>query len=154
MQLAEFLTPAAVIPHLKATTKKQALQCLACYASDVIGAPEDTILSCLLERERLGSTGVGGGVAIPHGKLEGVEGLVGVLGRLDQPIDFEAVDDKPVDVFFMLLAPPSAGADHLKALACVSRLLRDETVVNSLRGADSAAALYAIATAKPEPTAA
>ncbi|MEL7029950.1 MAG: PTS IIA-like nitrogen regulatory protein PtsN [Pseudomonadota bacterium] len=154
MDLSHLLTTKSIAPRLKASSKKQALQALAAFAADRTGASESAIFECLLERERLGSTGVGGGIAIPHGKLDELEGLVGVLARLDEPIDFEAVDEKPVDILFLLLAPKEAGAEHLKALACVSRFLRDQGVVNSLRGAESADALFAIATARAEPDAA
>ena len=104
-------------------------------------------MSTLLEREQLGSTGVGDGVALPHGKIEGLGKIVGVLARLEAPVSFDALDDQPVDLVFMLLAPANATAAHLKALAKVSRLLRDEDAREALRGADSAEALFAIATA-------
>ncbi|MEM8987982.1 MAG: PTS IIA-like nitrogen regulatory protein PtsN [Pseudomonadota bacterium] len=145
VEITDLLTPKSVLPHLKASCKKQALEALARAASDLIGLPFEDILDKLLERERLGSTGVGGGVAIPHGKVEGAEQLFGILARLDQPIEFEAVDDRPVDILFLLIAPEGAGAEHLKALARVSRLLRDRSLVDSLRGAESGEALYAIA---------
>ena len=94
------------------------------------------ILETILGRERLGTTGVGQGVAIPHGRLEKIDRLYGLFAKLDEPIDFESIDDQPVDLIFMLLAPESAGADHLKALAKVSRLLRDRAMCEKLRGAD------------------
>ena len=100
----------------------------------------------LLARERLGSTGVGAGVAIPHGRLGSLTRLSAVFARLREPIEFDAVDGKPVDLIFLLLAPDSAGSDHLKALALVSRLLRDHRVCARLRGADNAEALYAVLT--------
>jgi PTS system nitrogen regulatory IIA component len=100
----------------------------------------------LLERERLGTTGVGNGIAIPHGKLPGLRQLYGLFARLETPIDFDAVDEQPVDLIFLLLAPEAAGADHLKALARVSRLLRDRAVCEKLRGADQADAMYALLT--------
>jgi len=154
MELTSLLTADRVVPRIRAATKKQALQAMAAAGAKVTGAAEAEVFACLMERERLGSTAVGGGVAIPHGKLDGVDRLIGVLGRLDQPIDFEAIDEQPVDIVFMLLAPREAGAEHLKALACVSRFLRDQRVVKALRGADSAAALFAIATSRTEPSAA
>ena len=104
------------------------------------------IFDVLLERERLGTTGVGHGIAIPHGKLAKLNRLYGVFARIDQPIDFESIDDEPVDLLFLLLAPESAGADHLKALARVSRLLRDRTICNKLRGCESRDAIYALFT--------
>jgi PTS system nitrogen regulatory IIA component len=107
-----------------------------------------------MEREQLGSTGVGRGVAIPHGKIEGVPAITGLLVKLDQPIDFEAVDDQPVDLLFVLLAPADATAAHLKALARVSRLLRDEHVREALRGAETTEAMFAIAVEAEQPHAA
>src|SRR5204862_6589939 len=110
------------------------------------GAPERTIYGVLIERERLGTTGIGMGVAIPHGRLPGLARLCGVFARLDRPIPFEAIDDQPVDLIFLLLAPEAAGSDHLKALALVSRLLRDRTVCEKLRGTNNADALFALLT--------
>ena len=99
-----------------------------------------------MERERLGTTGVGNGIAIPHGKLANLDKLYGLFARLEKPIDFQSIDEQPVDLIFLLLAPESAGADHLKALARVSRLLRDQTVCEKLRGTDQSEALYALLT--------
>lgn len=146
MEIEDLITPAGVIPKLRATGKKHALQELAKRAADVTGLHERAIFDVLLERERLGSTGVGNGIAIPHGKLADLQKLHGVFARLDSPIDFDAVDDQPVDLIFLLLAPEAAGADHLKALARVSRLLRDRAVCEKLRGANSADAIYALLT--------
>ena len=108
------------------------------------GIPERTIYDVLIERERLGSTGIGRGIGIPHGRLPGLDTLSGIFARLDRPVPFDAIDDQPVDLIFLLLAPEGAGADHLKALARVSRLLRDRTVCEKLRGTDNADALYAL----------
>jgi len=146
MEITEILSPEAVIASLKATSKKQALQEIARKAALLTGVNERTITDVLIERERLGSTGVGHGVAIPHGKLEGLDKMVGVFARLDKPIAFDAIDERPVDLIFVLLAPLSAGAAHLKALARVSRLLRDRAACEKLRGATSADALYAVLT--------
>lgn len=146
MEIEDLITPAGVIPKLRATGKKHALQELAKRAADVTGLHERAIFDVLLERERLGSTGVGNGIAIPHGKLGELQKLHGVFARMDSPIDFDSVDDQPVDLVFLLLAPEAAGADHLKALARVSRLLRDRTVCEKLRGANSADAIYALLT--------
>ena len=146
MEIEDLITPAGVIPKLRATGKKQALQELAKRAAEVTGLHERAIFDVLLERERLGSTGVGNGIAIPHGKLAELQKLHGVFARLASPIDFDSVDDQPVDLVFLLLAPEAAGADHLKALARVSRLLRDRTVCEKLRGANSADAIYALLT--------
>jgi len=146
MEISDLLTPSAVIAKLHATSKKQALQELAKRAAELVGEHERAIFDVLLERERLGTTGVGGGVAIPHGKLPRISRLFGVFARLEKPVDFESIDEQPVDLIFMLLAPASAGADHLKALARVSRLLRDRKVCEKLRGSDTADALYALLT--------
>jgi PTS system nitrogen regulatory IIA component len=144
MDIADLLTPASVIARLRATSKKQALQELARRAAEITEQPERAIFSTLMKRERLGTTGVGNGIAIPHGKLATLDRLYGMFARLDQPIDFDAIDDRPVDLIFLLLAPESSGADHLKALARVSRLLRDKPTCEKLRGTDDAEALYAL----------
>lgn len=144
MELADLLTPTSIIPTLRVTSKKQALQEVARFAADLTGQHERTIFEVLLERERLGTTGVGAGVAIPHGKLPGLKRLYGVFARLKSPISFEAVDEQPVDLIFLLLAPETAGADHLKALARVSRLLRDREMCEKLRGSEKADALFAL----------
>ncbi len=150
MEISDLLSTEGVISNLKVSGKKQALQELAAKAAQLTELPERAIFDILLERERLGTTGVGGGIAIPHGKLPALERLYGVFARLDHPVDFDAIDEQPVDLFFLLLAPESAGADHLKALARVSRLLRDKMVCDKLRGSDNIDALYALLT---EPTA-
>lgn len=146
MEIHDLLNEQGVVASLKVTSKKHALQELAARAAAITGVPERTIFEVLLERERLGTTGVGQGIAIPHGKLKELKRLYGVFARLDQPIDFDSIDDEPVDLVFLLLAPESAGADHLKALARVSRLLRDQSVCAKLRGADNASAMYALLT--------
>ena len=144
MEIADLLRPEQVIPRLRATSKKQALQDLARRAAQTVGQNERAIFDVLMERERLGTTGVGNGIAIPHGKLPNLERLHGLFARLDHPIDFDAIDERPVDLIFLLLAPESAGADHLKALARVSRLLRDKAACEKLRGTDDQEALYAL----------
>ena len=146
MEVAELLPQDAVLANLKAGSKKQALQELSAHAADITGLHERQIFDVLLERERLGTTGVGQGIAIPHGKLRELERLYGVFARLETPIDFDAIDDEPVDLIFLLLAPESAGADHLKALARVSRLLRDQEFCRKLRGSVEPDALYALLT--------
>lgn len=146
MEISDLLSADGVIPSLKVSGKKQALQELAAKAAQLTDLPERAIFDILLERERLGTTGIGGGIAIPHGKLPTLDRLYGIFARLDSPVDFDAIDDQPVDLFFLLLAPESAGADHLKALARVSRLLRDKMVCDKLRGSDSNDALYALLT--------
>ncbi len=149
MEIAELVAPEAVVANLKATSKKQALQVLSAKASEITGLHERAIFDTLLERERLGTTGVGVGIAIPHGKLSEIDRLYGLFARLAQPVDFDAIDDQPVDLIFLLLAPESAGADHLKALACVSRLLRDSAFCENVRSCESAEAIYALLTEQP-----
>ncbi|MCE2509685.1 MAG: PTS IIA-like nitrogen regulatory protein PtsN [Alphaproteobacteria bacterium] len=144
MEITDLITPENVILNLRATSKKQALQELSQKAAKITGLPERAIFDVLLEREKLGTTGVGSGVAIPHGKLEELDHLRGIFATLEKPIDFEAIDERPVDLIFMLLAPKSAGTDHLKALARVSRLLRDEATCEKLRGSDTVEAIYAL----------
>lgn len=149
MDLTDLLTPQGVVAHLKAANKKQALQELAHTASEVTDLEERAIFDALLERERLGTTGVGLGIAIPHAKMPELERLWGLFARLDNPVDFDSIDEQPVDLIFVLLAPESAGADHLKALARISRLLRNQAIVEKLRGAESAEAIFALL-AEPE----
>src|SRR6185312_5823164 len=150
MNIADLLQPDAVIASLKVQSKKQLLQELAARAAAQTGIAERKIFETLTERERLGSTGVGEGVAVPHGRMADVKKIVGVFARLENGIDYDAVDKQPVDLVFMLLAPDVAGADHLKALAKVSRLLRNAQAREKLRAAAKSEALYAILT---EPTA-
>ena len=146
MNITDLLVPEAVVPALKAQNKKQLLQELAARASVQARLPEKRIFETLIERERLGSTGVGSGIAIPHGRMPGISKITGVFARLESGIDYDAVDSQPVDLIFMLLAPENAGADHLKALARVSRLLRNQAICEKLRAAASAEAIYAILT--------
>jgi PTS system nitrogen regulatory IIA component len=146
MELSELLTEDSILPMLKVSSKKQALQELAHRAAELTGLDERRIFDVLLERERLGTTGVGRGIAIPHGKLRELERLYGLFARLNGPVDFDAIDDEPVDLIFLLLAPESAGADHLKALARVSRLLRDQAICSKLRSLDEAETIYAVLT--------
>ena len=146
MDIDDLITPASVIANLHVAGKRQALQELARRAAQLTGQDEREIFEVLWQRERLGSTGIGMGTAVPHGKLPGLQRLHGVFARLDKPIDFEAIDDEPVDLVFLLLAPQGAGADHLKALARVSRLFRDRAMCQKLRGTDRAEALYALLT--------
>jgi PTS system nitrogen regulatory IIA component len=144
MPLTDVVAPDAVIPALKVNGKKQALQELAARAAQISGQNERTIFETLLQREKLGSTGVGSGIAIPHGKLPKLNKLFGLFARLERPVDFEALDGQPVDLVFLLLAPEGAGADHLKALARVARLLRDPDVARKLRESRDAEAIYAV----------
>jgi PTS system nitrogen regulatory IIA component len=149
MPLTDIVAPNAVIPALKVNGKKQAIQELAARAAELSGQSERVIFETLLQREKLGSTGIGHGIAIPHGKLPKVERLFGLFARLDRAIDFESLDGQPVDLVFLLLAPEGAGADHLKALAQVARLLRDPEIANKLRESRDAEALYAVLTMTP-----
>ena len=144
MLLTDLVAPNAIIPALKVNSKKQVLQELAAKAAELSGQSERTILEILQQREKLGSTGVGNGIAIPHGKLPKLNKLFGLFARLERAVDFEALDGQPIDLVFLLLAPEAAGADHLKALARVSRLLRDRSLVDKLRATESADALYAL----------
>ncbi|MGF1607139.1 MAG: PTS IIA-like nitrogen regulatory protein PtsN [Rhodothalassiaceae bacterium] len=144
MAMRDLLNPEAVRTGVKAGSKKQLLQIAARHAADLSGVSAEDLFAVLMERERLGSTGVGAGVAIPHAKLDGVDHIFGLFYQLAEPVPFEAVDDRPVDLMFMLLAPAQSGADHLKSLARVSRLLRDETMRQRLRGSQSADALFAL----------
>jgi nitrogen PTS system EIIA component len=146
MTIASLLSANAVIAPLKANGKKALLQDISAHASALTGLPEREVFEILLQRERLGSTGVGDGIAIPHGRVPGLESMFGMLVRTDKPVDFEALDGLPVDLLFVLLAPDHAGADHLKALARVARLLRDRSVLDRVRSAHDAAAIYGIVT--------
>jgi PTS system nitrogen regulatory IIA component len=149
LEIAELVTPRGVIAQLRAPTKRQVLQELARRAGTMTGIADRRIYDALAERERLGTTGIGNGVAIPHCRLAELTRLCGLFARLERPIPFEAIDDEPVDLLFVLLAPADAGAEHLKALALVSRLLRDRATCEKLRGANSADALYALLTGGP-----
>lgn len=150
MPLLDFLDPHAVLPALRVSGKKQALHELASQAARLTGLPEAVIYESLLQRERLGSTGIGEGIAIPHGKLPGLARIFGLVARLDRPVNFEALDSQPVDVLFLLLAPEGAGADHLKALARVARVLREPGLIERVRATRDAEALYAIMTEMPK----
>jgi PTS system nitrogen regulatory IIA component len=150
MDLADLIKPEAIYPSLKAKTKKQALQELAQRAAVLTGVDAREIFDTLLQREHLGSTGIGRGIAIPHGRVAALRNIVSVFARLEEPIDFEALDNEPVDLIFLLLAPEHAGADHLKARARISRLLREPSSIEKLRASKDRAALYSVLT---EPTA-
>src|SRR5262249_5936166 len=143
MLLTDLVAPNAIIPALKVNNKKQILEVLAAKAAELCGQTERTILETLQQREKLGSTGVGNGIAIPHGELPKRNKLFGLVARLERPVDFEGRDNQPVDLLFLLLAPEGAGADHLKALARVARLLRDADIARKLRQSRDAEALYA-----------
>lgn len=144
MNLNDLITPESILCPLKANSKKHALQALSALAGDVTGFDERDIFETLVMRERLGSTGLGRGVAIPHGKVEGLDRMTGFFARTDPAIDFDASDDAPVDLIFVLLAPEGSGAAHLKALARVSRVLRSQESVARLRTANDAEAAHAV----------
>lgn len=154
MPLLEFLAPEAILPGLRVSAKKAALHELAAHAARLTGGDERLIFETLLQRERLGSTGIGEGIAIPHGKLAGLERMFGLVARLEKPIDFDALDGQPVDILFLLLAPETAGADHLKALSRVARALRDPATTARIRAARDPDALYAVLTQDSSPRAA
>jgi PTS system nitrogen regulatory IIA component len=154
MPLLSLLTQDAVLPALRVNGKKAALQDIAAHAGRLLGRDEREIFETLLQRERLGSTGIGEGIAIPHGKLPGLDRMVGLVARLERPIDFEALDGQPVDLLFVLLAPEGAGADHLKALARVARAMRQPGILERMRAARDADALFAILTESAAPRAA
>ncbi len=146
MDLSDLILPGSVIPSLRANSKKQAIQELAAKGAEITGLDERQIFDTLIQREKLGSTGVGGGIAIPHGKLASLDRIHAVFARLPRPVEFEALDEQPVDLMFLLLAPENAGADHLKALARIARILREPGVAARLRAAVDPGALYGILT--------
>jgi PTS system nitrogen regulatory IIA component len=144
MQLNEFLDFDAIKTSLPGGSKRSLLQQLANLAGQRLGLDSSRILASLNEREQLGSTGFGQGVAIPHGKIEGLTRIYCLFARLAEPVDFKAIDGKVVDLVFLLLSPPDAGAEHLKALAAVSRVTRHEPTLEKMRGARSRDALAAV----------
>ncbi|MCX8506801.1 MAG: PTS sugar transporter subunit IIA [Alphaproteobacteria bacterium] len=152
MDIDQILTTEKILLGVKATSKSQLLRDLSHYLVPIIArdtgatesASERNIFEILIERERLGTTGVGNGIAIPHGKMPKLKQLVGIFARLEQPIDFEAIDDQPVDLIFLLMAPEGAGADHLKALAHISRILRNRSLCEILRSTNSPAEVLKI----------
>lgn len=145
---SELLQLSTVIEGVSAANKKALFQQLAQSLAHAHGVDAKQVAAVLGEREKLGSTGFGAGIAIPHGKLAGLDHIIGLFARLAAPIDYQAVDELPVDLVFVMLSPPEAGASHLKALAQVSRRLRDQNFVAKLRGAGSPDALYALWTAE------
>ncbi|MBV8908323.1 MAG: PTS sugar transporter subunit IIA [Sphingomonas sp.] len=144
MQLADFLDCDAIKTALPGGNKRSLMKQLAELAAQRIGAKPADVLASLNEREQLGSTGFGQGVAIPHAKIEGLAGIYGLFARLSEPVDYKAIDGRPVDLIFLLLSPPDAGAEHLKALASISRVTRDAATLERLRGARSRDALAAV----------
>lgn len=149
MRIEDILSVRGVLPALQAAGKKKLLQQLAGHAAQLTGLDERLIFDTLIRRERFGSTGLGMGVAIPHGRFAGLDKVTGLFARLSKPVDYEAPDRQPVDIVFLLLVPEGAGADHLKALARVSRLLRDKELVKKLRATRERDALYSLLIATP-----
>lgn len=146
MNITALIQPRAVIASLRASDKKQVLKAMSRRAADITGEADGLIFDVLFARERLGTSGVGTGVAIPFGKLSGLNHLHGLFARLERPIEFEAIDHQPVDLVFLLLAPSSDAGEYLRALARVSRLLRDRSRCEKLRASDGPDALYALLT--------
>lgn len=144
MQLAEFIDFDAIKTALPGGSKRALLQQLANLAAQRCGVDSATILAALSERERLGSTGLGQGVAIPHGKIEGLDRVYGLFARLAEPVDYKAIDGRKVDLVFLLLSPPDTGAQHLRALAAISRVIREGSTLEKMRGARSRDALAAV----------
>ncbi|HMF66211.1 MAG TPA: PTS IIA-like nitrogen regulatory protein PtsN [Phyllobacterium sp.] len=154
MDLGDLIQPDAVLPALKVNSKKQLLQIMSEKAAALTGLSEREVFDTIVQRERLGSTGVGNGIAIPHGKINSVKRIAGVFAQLETPVDFEALDDQPVDIVFLLLAPENAGADHLKALSRIARMLRDPERIAKLRTAHDAGLIYELLTSQPASNAA
>lgn len=146
MTLADIIDSRSLLPNLKVNTKKQLLQELAQALAGLVAIDHRVILETLLQREKLGSTGLGQGIAIPHGRLPSITRVYGIFARLSTPVAFDSVDGEPVDLVFTLISPNHAGADHLTALARVSRLLRHQATLAKLRGTETAEGLYAILT--------
>lgn len=144
MDIGELLADGGVVLRSGASSKRQALHTVAEGAAQALGMPENRILEALLEREALGSTGLGSGVAVPHARLEGITRVTAVFVRLETPVAYGAVDDRPVDLLFALFAPPRDGAEHLRALAAVSRALRSPEMREQLRQARTADAIRAL----------
>jgi nitrogen PTS system EIIA component len=149
IMMNELISPDGILDGLEAVAKKQVLEGMACFAAPLALLEMPAVFDVLWEREKLGTTGIGQGIAIPHGRMAGIAQVQGFFARLAQPVAFEAVDDKPVDLVFLLLAPADAGADHLHALATVSRLLREPRLCEAIRGAKDEAAIYRLLTETP-----
>lgn len=154
MNLTDLIAPESVVGSLKAVSKKQAIQDLSERVAERFDLPAREVFDQLLQRERLGSTGIGNGIAIPHARLRGIDRIYGAFARLEKPIDFESIDDEPVDLVFLLLAPEGEGADHLKALARIARAMRDQALTSKLRASRDATTLYTLLSNGAEPDAA
>ena len=144
--IEDLLSPGSVVIDLNARSKKQLFMALAEIAEERVAVPAADIVSVVSQRERLGSTGFGGGIAIPHGKLAGLPQATAVFARLAEPLDYDAIDQLPVSIVMLLLSPADSGMEHLKALASVSRVVRDAGLMDKLRGAGTAGAVYALLT--------
>jgi PTS system nitrogen regulatory IIA component len=142
--LGDLILPRAIVPRARWQTRKQVISEMAAVMASAGRLDQKTIIEALLERERLGSTGVGEGVAIPHARVEGLERPIGGFAHLRDPVDFEAIDERKADLVFMLLAPTDSGAEHLRALARVARVFRQESIRAALRRAQTADAVLAI----------
>jgi PTS system nitrogen regulatory IIA component len=154
MDIGSLLSRSGVAARVAARSKRQALATAAEVAARTCGLHADEVLTALMEREQAGSTGVGGGVALPHAHLPGLRRMAAVFVRLEEPVAFDAVDDRPVDLIFALFAPEDAGAEHLQALAKASRLLRQTDLREHLRQAQTADAIYALLVREARPSAA
>ena len=150
MTLTDLISRDAILPSLKVATKKQALSDLSEHAARHSGLAAREVFDALVQRERLGSTGIGNGIAIPHGKLAKVDRIFGVFARVEKPIDFESLDGEPVDLILLLIAPENAGADHLKALARGARLLRSPAITAKLRATRDAGMIYTLLAEEPK----
>ena len=144
MKISEIMSVNSIVLSIKANNKRQLLQELAKKASEVSGINDRTVFDTILERENLGSTGFGGGTALPHGRLEELNKVYGIFARLNTPVDFDSIDGKPVDLVFLLISPESSGADHLTALAQISRILKDEATCTKLRAATGKEEIHAL----------
>lgn len=149
MPLSDILSEGAILSTLRVSSKKQLLQEIAARAAGITGRPEREIFDTLNDREKLGSTGAGNGIAIPHGKLLRLERLTALFARLETPVDFDSIDGQPVDLVFVLLAPEGAGAEHLKALSRIARLTRDPAIIQKIRAARDEASLRSLLFASP-----
>jgi len=147
MDISSILPIEAILPQLPARDKKQALKMMAARAAEITGLSEREIFSTLIEREQIGCTGMGAGVCIPHGRFEKLKKLYSVFAHIEKPIEFGAADGKPVDLIFLLLSPSSENTDHIKAIASISRLLRDKELCKNLRKTTDAATIHALLTA-------
>ncbi len=152
MKVRDLLSAESVIYPIRATSKKQVLEELASHAANISGHNQRSIFDVILERERLGTTGIGRGVAIPHGKLPDLNRLYGVFGKLEKPVNFEAVDHQNIDLIFLLIAPESSGADHLQALSKISRLFRDSDICKKLRATNDHNLLHKLLLDQAEPS--